>query len=1798
MTVTEPLEITPTPATGAPEEKPRTRLWLFDILLVFVLLAGAYFRFIGLNWDEFTWMHPDERFLVWVTSDIAPVESIGQYFDTANSSLNPNNRGHGFFVYGTFPIFLTRYLVSAIYEVAGWQEIAQVGRPLSAALDLLTVLLVYLIAARVYDRKVALLAAAFLAAAVLPIQLSRFYKEDTFANFFTLLAIYFAVRVATVNRGARRNLDSDGGEAHGIWFDLKREWPLYVSFGIALGLAVASKLNTAPVAFLLPVAVWVRFARLPQSVFTRQAWQAVLLLAIAGATSLLIFRIFQPYAFQGPGFFGVLPNQQWISNIREQRNQAAGDVDFPPAMQWARRPPWFAWENLTVWGLGLPLGLLAWAGFLWVGWRMLKGEWRTHLLLWGWTAAYFLWQATQFNPTMRYFLPVYPTLAMYAGWVIVRLWESRQAQAERLTAARQSLARVGIAIATLLVGGLVLLYTYGYAYAFAQVATQPMTRVAASRWIYENIPGPLNIRYETSQGDVSQTLSYPYDYLLRTDLPYSTSFLAEQDGSITALYFPHIYDQHYHSGEKTLNIQVTSEGILATGNARLTPIQGDTAQPFELVFLMDRLVPFIAGQVYQFELFFDVRQGQIELSGELSVELEHQAEIIPYPLQLGLATVDEHPRLVAEFTPDEDGLLAALTLAGEIQPQNAPLARVLAASLSETPDGNSPLASGSIRSDFWTGEGAYTLHFDQSVPVEQGRIYYLLLTLAGEPDAAVSIQGSAVANEGDWDDGLPLRLDGKDGFGGIYQRGLNFNMYWDDNPDKLARFERILNEAEYLFISSNRQWASLPRLPERFPLVTRYYRELLGCPAGQDLLFCYGVVEPGMFAGNLGFELVQVFQSNPQLGPLEWNTQFAEEAFTVYDHPKVLIFKKADHYDPQQVSALLGEVDLTRVIRVTPKRAASHPMDLMLPETRLATQQEGGTWSELFNPDGLFNRVQPLGVLVWYGFITLLGWAVYPLMRMALPGLADRGYPLARLVGMLLLAYLAWLAGSLHLPYDRPLIALIFLLILLAGLGAAYLQRAELSQEWRTKRANFLTVEVLALVFFLAVLGMRWANPDLWHPWKGGEKPMDFAYFNAVLRSTSFPPYDPWFAGGYINYYYYGFVLVGTPVKLLGIVPSIAYNLIIPTLFSLIGLGAYCLGWNLVGRHKGEENETGPVAGRFTLVTWVNEFFENRRYLVGLGAAFGVAVLGNLGSLRMILRGYQMLAATVPIDEANLFSRTLWTFQGFIKALSDASLPYGVADWYWLPSRAIPALGDVEPITEFPFFTVTYADLHAHLIALPVTILVLAWSLSVLNARGRWSGVWQGAAGFLLGGLAIGALRPTNTWDFPTYLVIGALVIFYSQWRYFRPPRTGWLARQDPKLLKWLFPFAGILLLVGLSFVLYQPYAYWYGQGYTAVDEWTSSRTPLGSYFIHWGVFLFLIVSWMVSETIDWMAATPLSALKKLVPYKEVIYGLLFLLAFLTLALAVKLPDSLDVPLFGNGVQVAWAVLPLGAWTVILLLRPGLSDARRAILFLVGSGLFLTLVVELIVLRGDIGRMNTVFKFYYQVWILFGISAAASLGWLMGRLPGWNRSFRLFWQAALAFLVISAALYPLLGATAKMKDRMTLDAPRTLDGLAFVPYSEYADQGVMLTLDEDYAAIRWLQENVAGSPVIVEAHNPEYRWGSRISIYTGLPAVIGWNWHQRQQRGAVLNADWVNPRIQEVSHFYTNPDSHAAYQFLLKYDVRYFIVGQLEAAYYPGPGLEKFDQQDGLLWRAVFQDGATTIYEVLDRSQAILPESP
>jgi 4-amino-4-deoxy-L-arabinose transferase-like glycosyltransferase len=428
---------------------------IFNLALVLILMVGALLRFSGIDWGEYSFMHPDERFLLMVGSSIEPVDSLSEYFDTANSSLNPHNRGHGFYVYGTLPLFLARYIVQAVYGQSGLVEMTDVGRSLAASADLLIVLLVYLIAARLFGKRVALLATAFSAVTVLQIQQSHYFTMDPFITFFTVLAIYFSVQIATSSwpiplshvsaieeqpaiPTEAPSVETTGQRVHAFAPQTQQAnslaaqisrvltHPLFwssVAFGFALGCAVASKINAAPVALLLPAALAIRLALVPKQDRQNRLVEAFWFLVLGAVTSILVFRIFQPYAFSGPGFFGVLPNEAWIANIREQRMQATGDIDFPPAMQWARRPIWFSFQNMVVWGLGLPLGILAWTGFLWAGWRIWKGEWQRHILLWGWVAFYFTWQSLQFNPTMRYQYPVYPFLAIFAAWALVALYE-------------------------------------------------------------------------------------------------------------------------------------------------------------------------------------------------------------------------------------------------------------------------------------------------------------------------------------------------------------------------------------------------------------------------------------------------------------------------------------------------------------------------------------------------------------------------------------------------------------------------------------------------------------------------------------------------------------------------------------------------------------------------------------------------------------------------------------------------------------------------------------------------------------------------------------------------------------------------------------------------------------------------------------------------------------------------------------------------------------------------------------------------------------------------------------------------------------------------------------------------------------------------------------------------------------------------------------------------------------------------------------------------------------------------------
>ena len=220
---------------------------------------------------------------------------------------------------------------------------------------------------------------------------------------------------------------------------------------------------------------------------------------------------------------------------------------------------------------------------------------------------------------------------------------------------------------------------------------------------------------------------------------------------------------------------------------------------------------------------------------------------------------------------------------------------------------------------------------------------------------------------------------------------------------------------------------------------------------------------------------------------------------------------------------------------------------------------------------------------------------------------------------------------------------------------------------------------------------------------------MEFAYLNAVIRSTTFPPFDPWHAGGFMNYYYFGWVMIGTLIKLTGIVPWVAYNLAVPALFALTGAGAFSVAFSLADGDRATEfpGEEAPTGG-----------LRIGSLLAGLAAVFFVTIIGNLGNARLLFDQI-VQRSTAGMAGTGIASSLLNFLSGAVAVVSGKTpLQFPNDWWFWNASRVIP-----DTINEFPFFTFTYADLHAHMLALPLTLLALAAAVALVRNGSRGLGI-------------------------------------------------------------------------------------------------------------------------------------------------------------------------------------------------------------------------------------------------------------------------------------------------------------------------------------------------------------------------------------------------------------------------------------------------------------------------------------------
>ncbi len=585
----EPTIETVEPHSPQPTQSTRRFNWesIAVIFLLLILLLAAYLRFSGLNWDEGFHLHPDERFLTIVTSQLQSVSDPLAYLRTSTSTLNPYNAGQGFFVYGNFPITVTRYvsewaqnacglfasahLPLCDYPLTTYDGVYMVGRAMSGLLDLVSIVFLFLLGRRLYDWRVALLGAFLLATAVMPIQQAHFFTVDNWAAAFTMLALYAAARAAALGEKIPR---------------FRLRW--YVLFGVALGLAAASRVNIAPLAGMIVVGAFIWLLRANQielpdlSGFKKLAgvaWQRLILgVVVAAAVSILVFRVAQPYAFtdtalarqqtleatgQEPGapellirsLFGF--NAQWLNNMAEIQRLQAPEASFPPALQWTDRAPiLFPLTNMALYGMGFTAGIAAVLGFFWALWRIVrfKPDWLAHAIPVIWSGLYFLFMGTRWVKSVRYFLPVYPTFLLLAAWALFFIWDRAGASESRRTLKRS---------AALLLMALVAIPSLLWANTFLGIYQNPVTRIAASDWIFENVPTAATLLYE-SNGEARE-LALPlkgFD-LYPGGAPTIITAVLPEEGTITGVRFNYLRDADPELGsDDGETLHLTFEGQL------------------------------------------------------------------------------------------------------------------------------------------------------------------------------------------------------------------------------------------------------------------------------------------------------------------------------------------------------------------------------------------------------------------------------------------------------------------------------------------------------------------------------------------------------------------------------------------------------------------------------------------------------------------------------------------------------------------------------------------------------------------------------------------------------------------------------------------------------------------------------------------------------------------------------------------------------------------------------------------------------------------------------------------------------------------------------------------------------------------------------------------------------------------------------------------------------------------------------------------------------------------------------------
>lgn len=837
--------------------------------------------------------------------------------------------------------------------------------------------------------------------------------------------------------------------------------------------------------------------------------------------------------------------------------------------------------------------------------------------------------------------------------------------------------------------------------------------------------------------------------------------------------------------------------------------------------------------------------------------------------------------------------------------------------------------------------------------------------------------------------------------------------------------------------------------------------------------------------------------------------------------------------------------------------------------------------------------------ILWYLLLSILGFVSFPITFKVLPFLADRGYAIARVVGLLIWSYIFWILTSFGILSNDIRGALIAFLIL--ALIAFYFYRQIRNKEilkWVQKQVKTLVViEILFLTCFGFWTFFRSISPEI----LGTEKPMELAFISAISRSPSFPPSDPWLSGYAISYYHFGYIMVVLLGYVSGTAPAVSFNLAVSAWFALTALGCYGIVFNLLATwqdfsHNGEGRKA-----------------KHSFHFSALLGPFFVLIVSNLEGFLEMLHARGLFWQK---DQGGMLFSKFWTWLNIQELNQPPSMPFsfipnrGGGIWWWRASRVLQDFDITgvakEVIDEFPFFSYFLGDLHPHVLAMPLGLLMVSIALNLFRGYETYANSvsmvqWVKRPLFWLMALSCGGIIFANTWDLPMYLGILAILFLITRIRF-----SGW------KKSRILEVVAAVLMVGITSFFLYLPFFLGFASQAGGILPSLNFFTPGKNFWVMFFPFLFIILIFLF---IQHLKIRRIDLIAKSIFINIFFFGVIGFCSYAFAWFIGNLPLLVDplnrligeriasISVMGEtavdmfmgihgsrsiNIVIAQSLInrlqsPFALITLLLILtfcvvlfflifkKRGKNQSNSLadhyfgiipVIVLVVMGALFCLIPEFFYLRDVFGtRMNTIFKFYFQSWIVWGLASACAVVVVWHQI---KNSIRKWLSIILLIVLLISCAYPIFVFVEKFRNFSLNDL--SLDGSRYMA----------LYNPNEFNAIQFFRDAPYG--IVAEAIGGSYSGFARVSTFSGLPAVLGWPGHEMQWRGGVNE---IGSREYDIRLLFETNDWQAASQLIQRYQIRYIYLGDLEKSHY-NVNEKKF--LDNMI--QVFKNNSVSIFQI------------